>query len=86
MLTTRKKKIIIKEHGVHEGDTGSATVQVALLSRQINDLTAHLKKNPKDHISRRGLLKMVGKRRRLLVYLEKTDPKEHQSLVKKLDL
>ena len=86
MLTTRKKKIIINEHGVHEKDTGSATVQVALLSRQIGDLTAHLKKNPKDNISRRGLLKMVGKRRRLLVYLGKTDVKGYQTLIKNLGL
>ena len=86
MLTTRKKKIIINEHGVHEKDTGSTAVQAALLTRQISDLTAHLKKNPKDNISRRGLLKMVGKRRRLLAYLGKSDAKAHSSLIKKLDL
>lgn len=86
MLTTRKKKIIINEHSVHEKDTGSTAIQVALLTRQIADLTAHLKKNPKDNISRRGLLKMVGKRRRLLTYLSKVDIKAHSSLVKKLEL
>lgn len=86
MLTTRKKKIIINEHKAHDKDTGSTAVQVALLSRQIIDLTGHLKKNPKDNISRRGLLKMVGKRRRLVNYLEKVDPKTLSSLTKKLDL
>lgn len=86
MLTIRKKKIIINEHKAHDNDTGSTPVQVALLSRQINDLTSHLKKNPKDNISRRGLLKMVGKRRRLVNYLEKVDPKTLSSLTKKLNL
>ena len=86
MLTSRKKKFAIKEHAVHETDTGSAPVQVALLTKQIEELTAHLKKHPKDHHSRRGLLKMVGKRRRLLAYLEKRDPEVYNSLVKKLEL
>lgn len=86
MLTTRKKKIIINEHKEHEKDTGSSGVQVALLTRQISDLTGHLKKNPKDNISRRGLLKMVGKRRRLLNYIVKHDPKAHGALIKKLEL
>ena len=86
MLTPRKKKKIVREHGAHETDTGSTSVQIALLSRQINDLTDHLKHHPKDHHSRRGLLKMVGKRRRLLKYLAKHDEKEYKSLVKKLEL
>jgi small subunit ribosomal protein S15 len=86
MLTTRKKKTIVKEHGIHEGDTGSVSVQVGLLTRQVEELTAHLKKNPKDHHSRRGLLKMVGKRRRLLVYLEKHDNKAYHNVIKKLGL
>ncbi len=86
MLTTRKKKIIINEHKAHSTDTGSTAVQVALLSRRIADLTGHLKKNKKDNISRRGLLKMVGKRCRLINYLEKVDPKTLSSLTKKLDL
>ena len=86
MLTIRKKKIIINEYKAHDKDTGSTAVQVALLSRQIADLTSHLKKNKKDNISRRGLLKMVGKRRRLINYLEKVDPKTLSSLTKKLDL
>ncbi len=86
MLTTRKKKIIIKEHGTHDTDTGSPEVQIGLLSRSIEDLTAHLKRNPKDHHSRRGLLQMVGKRRRLLSYLAKTDEKSYNKISKKLDL
>ncbi len=86
MLTSRKKKSLIKEHGIHETDTGSASVQVALLTKQIEELTGHLKKHPKDHHSRRGLLKMVGKRRRFLNYLERNDPKGYSVVVKKLEL
>jgi small subunit ribosomal protein S15 len=86
MLTSRKKKIVLKEHGIHETDTGSIPVQVAILTKQISELTEHLKMHRKDFSSRRGLLKMVGKRRRLLKYLEKTDGKAYNSLVKKLGL
>jgi len=86
MLTSRKKKAIIKEHGAHETDTGSAAVQVGLLTKKILELTDHLKKHRKDNHSRRGLLKMVGKRRRLLKYLEKTDVKIYNKTVKKLGL
>ena len=86
MLTSRKKKLIIKEHGQHETDTGSAAVQISLLTKRISELTSHLKKYSKDNHSRRGLLLMVGKRRRLLKYLEKTDSKTYNSLVKKLGL
>ncbi len=86
MLTARKKKVVIKEHGVHDTDTGSSAVQIGLLSKQIEELTGHLKGHPKDNHSRRGLLKMVGKRRRLLSYLEKTDNKTYNSVVKKLGL
>ena len=86
MLTIRKKKKVILEHQSHETDTGSSSVQVALLTRQISELTDHLKKHPKDHHSRRGLLKMVGKRRRLLKYLSKTDEKRYKTLTKKLEL
>jgi len=82
----RKKKLIINEHSEHDTDTGSAPVQVALLSKQIDELTAHLKKHPKDHHSRRGLLKMVGRRRRFLNYLARTNAKAYGALVKKLDL
>lgn len=86
MLTLRKKKIIVKEHGEHETDTGSIAVQVGLLSKRIDELSGHLKKHSKDQHSRRGLLKMVGKRRRLLVYLEKHDSKKYNSTIKKLGL
>lgn len=78
--------MIAKEHGMHETDTGSAAVQVGLLTKKIEELTDHLKKHPKDHHSRRGLLKMVGKRRRLLAYLDKNDKKNYTSVVKKLGL
>lgn len=86
MLTKRVKSRIIGEHKVHEKDTGSAQVQIAMVSRQIDELAAHLKKNPKDHHSRRGLLKMVSKRRKLLAYLKKNELKEYEKLIKKLDL
>jgi len=86
MLTSKKKKTIIKEHGSHNKDTGSTSIQIALLTREIKDLTAHLKKHPKDNHSRRGLLKMVGKRRRLLNYISKIDPKSYSTLIKKLDI
>ena len=86
MLTTTLKKRIIKEHATTDKDTGSVPVQVAVITRQIDELTKHLKKNPKDNHSRRGLLMMVGKRRRLLAYLEKKQPKTYKSLLKKLGL
>jgi len=86
MLTTRKKLNVIKEFKQTDADTGSSEVQVALLTKQIEELTDHLKKHRKDNHSRRGLLKMVGKRKRLLDYLEKTKPKSYTSLVKKLGL
>jgi len=77
---------IIEGFQIHERDTGSADVQVALLTEQINHLTEHLQKNVKDHSSRRGLLKMVGQRRRLLDYLHTTDLTRYQSITKKLKL
>ena len=77
---------IIEGFQIHERDTGSADVQVALLTEQINHLTEHLQKNVKDHSSRRGLLKMVGQRRRLLDYLHTTDLIRYQSITKKLKL
>lgn len=86
MLTTKKKQNVIGEHQRHKMDTGSADVQIALLTRSIGDLTDHLKEHRKDHHSRRGLLKMVGKRKRLLDYLAKTDLKRHASLIRKLGL
>jgi small subunit ribosomal protein S15 len=76
----------INDFKVHERDTGSADVQVALLTHRINHLTEHLQKNLKDHSSRRGLLMMVGQRRRLLDYLHKTDVKRYQTVTKKLKL
>lgn len=86
MLTTRKKLNIVKEHGIHETDTGSANTQIALLSRGIEELTSHLKKHPKDQHSRRGLLKMVSKRRKLMSYLARTNEKSYNTLAKRLGL
>jgi small subunit ribosomal protein S15 len=80
------KKQIIAEHGSAEGDTGSPEVQVALLSRRISDLTEHLKVHKHDHHSRRGLLLLVGQRRRLLNYLAKTDINRYRSIVERLGL
>ena len=86
MLTKRVKSRIIGEHKTSDKDTGSAQVQTAMLSRQIDDLATHLKKNPKDNHSRRGLLKMVSKRRKLLAYIKKNEPGAYDKLVKKLEL
>jgi small subunit ribosomal protein S15 len=76
----------IEQFRLHEKDTGSADVQIALLTERINHLTAHLQKNAKDHSSRRGLLMMVGQRRRLLDYLRNTDVRRYQTITKKLKL
>ncbi len=86
MLTTRKKSSIIKQHKVHEKDTGSSEIQIALLSGRIEELSAHLKKHPKDNHSRRGLLKMVSKRKRLLDYLKNKDEKRYKKIIKELGL
>jgi small subunit ribosomal protein S15 len=86
MLTKRVKSRIVGEHKAHDKDTGSAQVQIAMTSRQIDELATHLKKNPKDNHSRRGLLKMVSKRRKLLSYLKKNEPSIYEKLIKKLDL
>jgi small subunit ribosomal protein S15 len=86
MLTVRKKKNVISEYRIHETDTGSAAVQVALLSRKIDELATHLKRHPKDNHSRRGLLGMVSKRRKLLKYLENRSPRNYSAIVKKLGL
>lgn len=80
------KNQIIAEYAVHEGDTGSPEVQIALLTCRINELTAHLKANNNDHHSRRGLLKMVGHRRNLLAYLQKKDIERYRSIVARLGL
>jgi len=86
MLTKRVKSRIAGEFQKHETDTGSANVQIAIVSRQIDELAAHLKKNPKDNHSRRGLLKMVSSRRKLLSYLKKKEPAVYEKTIKKLDL
>jgi small subunit ribosomal protein S15 len=86
MLTKRVKSKVIGEHQKHEKDTGSAQVQIGVLSRQIDELAKHLKKNPKDNHSRRGLLKMVSQRRKFLEYLRKREPAAYEKLLKKLDL
>ena len=80
------KSTVIDEYKLHEKDTGSPEVQIAILSRRILDLTEHLKEHKNDHHSRRGLLKMVGQRRRLLKYLKDNDIDRYRSLVKKLGL
>jgi small subunit ribosomal protein S15 len=85
-LASDVKKQIITEHGSSAGDSGSAEVQVALLSKRISDLTEHLKTHKHDHHSRRGLLLLVGRRRRLLNYLAKTDINRYRSIVERLGL
>ena len=85
-MTQAEKQAIIKEFAIHEGDTGSAQVQVAVLTRRINELTEHLKVHKKDHHSRRGLLKMVGHRRNLLAYIYKNDVQEYRDLIAKLGI
>lgn len=81
-----EKEAIIKEYATHEGDTGSPEVQIALLTKRIQDLTEHLKTHKKDHHSRRGLLKMVGKRRNLLAYLTKVDVERYRSIIARLGI
>lgn len=85
-MLKEEKTAIIKEYATHEGDTGSPEVQIAVLTRRINDLTAHLKTHKKDHHSNRGLLKMVGQRRNLLNYLARVDIERYRALVAKLGL
>jgi small subunit ribosomal protein S15 len=85
-LTKEAKQQIINEHALTEGDTGSADVQVAVLSRRIAELTEHLKTHKHDHASRRGLLKLVGRRRRLLEYLRREDIERYRALIAKLGL
>lgn len=86
MLTKQKKQNVIKKYQLHEGDTGSTEVQVAILSLEIDELASHLKQHHKDHSSRRGLLRKVGERRRLLRYLKKENAQSYETLVKKLKL
>lgn len=85
-LTTEQKKEILGSYGLHDGDTGSPEAQVALLSKRISDLTEHLKVHRHDHHSRRGLLLLVGRRRRLLKYLEKIDVERYRALIGRLGL
>ncbi|MFZ2225939.1 MAG: 30S ribosomal protein S15 [Candidatus Moraniibacteriota bacterium] len=85
-LTGKQKDKVTKEVKRHDKDTGSPEYQVALFTETIKKLTTHLKKNPKDFHSRRGLLQMVSKRRKLLDYLKKTNEKDYKALIKKLDL
>ncbi len=86
MLTKEQKAAIIKEYQLKEGDTGSPEVQIAILSRQIVDLTEHLKTHKKDHASRRGLFMMIGQRKGLLNYLQKKDIERYRALIKKLNI
>jgi small subunit ribosomal protein S15 len=85
-LSTQEKQSILKKFALHEGDTGSPEVQIALLTEQINRLSEHLKDHKKDNHSRRGLLQMVGKRRRLIEYLKKSDDGRYNELAKKLKI
>ncbi|HBF40254.1 MAG TPA: 30S ribosomal protein S15 [Anaerolineaceae bacterium] len=85
-LTKEEKEKVIADYAVHEGDTGSADVQIALLTKRITQLTEHLRGNKHDNASRRGLLKMVGQRRRLLAYLRKTDFDRFAAITEKLNI
>ena len=86
MLTQREKERVITKHKVHKSDTGSSEVQIALLSEEIRRLTLHLKTHSKDHSSRRGLLKMVARRKKLLDFLKKDNEKRYNKVVKALGL
>ena len=86
MISKEQKEQIVKDFGRTPGDTGSPEVQIAILTARINDLTDHFKSNPKDHHSRRGLLKMVGKRRGLLDYIKENDLDEYRQLIEKLGI
>ncbi len=86
MLTKERKSEIVKKFGTHEKDTGNPAAQIALLSEHINDLMPHFTKNPKDHLSRRGLLVMVGQRRRLLNHLRRSHPKRYVEILRDLKL
>ena len=86
MISKERKEQIVADYGRSQGDTGSPEVQIAILTARINDLTEHFKSNPKDHHSRRGLLKMVGQRRGLLAYLKNKDIERYRSLIERLGL
>jgi small subunit ribosomal protein S15 len=85
-LTKEKKLEIIKTYGVSDKDTGSAEVQIALLTKRVEELTEHFKRHPKDNNSRRGLLKLVGQRRRFLAYLKNTDLMKYREIIERLNL
>lgn len=85
-LSQERKRQIIEEFKIHENDTGSPEVQVAILTERINELNEHLREHKKDHHSRRGLLKMVGQRRALLVYLNKISPERYAKLIERLNI
>ena len=85
-MLPEEKKAIIEEYAIHEGDTGSPEVQIALLTKRINDLTENLKVHKKDHHSRRGLLMMVGQRRSLLGYLKKVDIERYRAIIARLGI
>ena len=85
-MLKEEKQAIMAEYALHEGDTGSPEVQIALLTKRINDLTEHLKIHKKDHYSRRGLLMMVGQRRSLLGYLKKVDIERYRSIIGRLGI
>lgn len=85
-LTQQRKQELMSEYQIHETDTGSADLQIAVLTERINQLTAHLRANKKDHSSRRGLLKMIGRRRNLLSYLQREDFERYQKLIARLGI
>ncbi len=85
-LTQQRKQELMAEYQVHETDTGSADLQVAILTERINQLTTHLKTNKKDHSSRRGLLKMIGQRKRLLAYIQNKNTERYQKLIARLGI
>jgi small subunit ribosomal protein S15 len=86
MITPDEKQKVITDYETHKGDTGSPEVQIALLTKRIDELTEHLKVHSKDHSSRRGLLKMVGKRSALLKYVDKKEPKRYRQIISRLGL
>jgi small subunit ribosomal protein S15 len=86
MLSKTKKESIVKNYEIHQGDTGSPEVQIAILTERVNELTEHLKSHRKDHSSRRGLLKMVATRASLLKYVGKKDPKRYREIISRLGL
>lgn len=85
-LTQQRKQELMGEYQVHETDTGSSEVQISMLSERISQLTTHLKANKNDHSSRRGLLKIIGQRKRLLAYLQKTDKERYKALIARLGI